>query len=77
VRISIGNKAIDEFTLTPKRQVLKKIPITAAQFGADDLVELRIDVDKTFVPAMLAASNNKDPRELGVRVFHVFVQPVS
>src|SRR5262245_39798949 len=78
VRISIGNKAINEFTLTPKRPVLKKIPITAAQFGSEDLVELRIDVDKTFVPALVAAAGtSKDPRELGVRVFHVFIQPVS
>jgi len=77
VRITVGDRVVDEFTLTPKRQVLKKIPITAAQFGADDVVELRIDVDKTFVPALLPASTSKDPRELGVRVFHAFVQPVS
>jgi len=77
VRIIVGDRVVDEFTLTPKRQALKKIPITAAQFGTDDLVELRIDVDKTFVPALLPASNSKDPRELGVRVFHAFVQPVS
>jgi hypothetical protein len=77
VRISIADQLVNEFTLTPKRQVLKKIPISAAQFGTEDLVELKIDVDKTFVPALLAASNNKDPRELGVRVFHVFIQPVS
>ena len=77
VRISIGDRTLDEFTLTPKRQVLKKCPISAAQFGGDDVVELRIDVDKTFVPALLAASNSKDPRELGVRVFHAFIQPVS
>jgi hypothetical protein len=77
VRISIGDRTIDEFTLTPKQEVLKKIPISAAQFGTEDLVELRLDVDKTFVPALLAAANSKDPRELGVRVFHAFVQPVS
>jgi hypothetical protein len=77
VRITVGDRVVDEFTLTPKRQVLKKIPITAAQFGAEDVVELRIDVDKTFVPALLPASTSKDPRELGVRVFHAFVQPVS
>jgi hypothetical protein len=29
-------------------------------------------VDKTFVPSAINASN-KDPRELGVRVFHAFV----
>jgi hypothetical protein len=36
------------------------------------MAELRLVVDKTFVPVRLSPSNN-DPRELGVRVFHVFV----
>jgi len=36
---------------------------------------LRIGVDKTFVPALVPASTNKDPRELGVRVFHAFIEP--
>ena len=77
VTISIGDQAITSFALMPKHQELRKIRITAAQFGATDVVELKLDVDKTFVPALLAASTNKDPRELGVRVFHAFVQPVS
>jgi len=77
VTVSVGDRPISEFTLTPKQQVLKKIPISAAQFGSDEVVEVRLDVDKTFVPALLAASTSKDPRELGVRVFHAFVQPVS
>ena len=33
------------------------------------MAELVISVDKTFVPAVLVAGS-KDPRELGVRVFH-------
>jgi hypothetical protein len=31
-------------------------------------------VDKTFVPALMNTAS-KDPRELGVRVFHAFVLP--
>jgi len=77
VTVSVGDQVITEFTLTPRQQLLKKIPIAATQFGPDEVVELKLDVDKTFVPALLAASNNKDPRELGVRVFHAFSQPVS
>ena len=38
------------------------------------MAELVISVDKTFVPAVVNASS-KDPRELGVRVFHAFVDP--
>jgi hypothetical protein len=39
------------------------------------MAELRIAVDKTFVPALQPNPTNKDPRELGVRVFHAFVEP--
>ena len=39
------------------------------------MVELHISVDKTFVPALIPAANSKDPRELGIRVFHAFVEP--
>jgi hypothetical protein len=39
------------------------------------MAEVQLEVDKTFVPALIPAANSKDPRELGVRVFHVFVQP--
>ena len=39
------------------------------------MVELRIAVDKTFVPALIPTANSKDPRELGIRVFHAFVEP--
>ena len=54
---------------------MRRIPLTAAQLGSGDMVELRIEVDKTFVPALLPASTNKDSRELGVRVFHCFIEP--
>jgi hypothetical protein len=39
------------------------------------MVELQIGVDKSYVPALTPGANSKDPRELGVRVFHAFVDP--
>jgi hypothetical protein len=75
VQVSIGGQVVGRFTVTPKQQALHKIPLTADQMGTVDMVELQIDVDKSFVPAQLAASGSKDPRELGIRVFHAFVQP--
>jgi hypothetical protein len=77
VQVSLGGTIIDQFTVTPKQQLLKKMPIAAAQFGRADMVELQLDVDKTFVPALIPASNSKDPRELGIRVFHAFIQPIQ
>jgi hypothetical protein len=29
------------------------------------------------VPALIPAAKNRDPRELGIRVFHAFVEPQS
>ena len=41
--------------------------------GDNELSELQITVDKTFVPAVVTGGTSKDPRELGVRVFHAYV----
>jgi len=51
------------------------VPLSAAQMGASDTVEVRIGVDRTFVPATMPGSGSKDVRELGVRVYHAFVEP--
>jgi hypothetical protein len=75
VRLTIGGQPIDDFSIAPGQPLLRKIPIKAAQLGADDMVELQIAVDKTFVPSLLPASNSKDPRELGIRVFHAYIDP--
>lgn len=52
-----------------------KIPLPAAALGDGDMVELRLVVDQTFVPALEPGAQSNDPRELGARVFHAFVQP--
>ena len=48
-----------------------KLP--SAQMGREDMAELQIVVDPTFVPAFASAWASDDTRELGVRVFHAFV----
>jgi hypothetical protein len=75
VQISVGDKLIDDFVLLPGPRQLHKVTLTADQLGAGDMVDLKLSVDKTFVPAQVPAANSKDPRELGVRVFHAFIEP--
>ena len=75
VTLTLNEQQIDQFQVKPEEQTLRKIPLTADQFGTADMVELKIGVDKTFIPALMNASSNKDPRELGIRVFHAFVEP--
>ena len=74
VTVSLGDQVVDDFTLKPKEPQLRKIPLKASQLGSDDVSEIVISVDKTYVPAVVTTSS-KDPRELGVRVFHAFVDP--
>jgi hypothetical protein len=74
VKVTLGGEVVDSFTLQPKQPELRKIPLKASRLGDGDVAELVISVDKTYVPAVLVAGN-KDPRELGVRVFHAYIDP--
>jgi hypothetical protein len=73
VQIRLNGALINEFDLSPQVPVLRKVPMSAAQLGTAEMDQLEISVDKTFVPAAIPAANSKDPRELGIRVFHAFV----
>lgn len=74
VTVSLGDEVIDTFQVSTPDEAIRKIPIKSAQFGPNDVVMIRIAVDKTFVPA-LAQPGSRDSRELGIRVFHAFVEP--
>ena len=74
VTLTIGGQTLDTFNVG-KEQLLRKTAITAAQLGTADMVELHLQVDKTIVPASLPGGKSRDSRELGVRVFHAFVEP--
>ncbi len=76
VRVMLGGQMADEFTVAPDAErVLRKIMLPAAGMGDQEMTELAITVDKTFTPAQISGANSKDPRELGVRVFHAYVDP--
>jgi hypothetical protein len=77
VTVTVGGQTIDSFTIQPKQELIRKPTITAAQLGAGDVVDVKITVDKTYIPAVVTGGANRDPRELGVRVFHAHVQPLS
>jgi hypothetical protein len=75
VEVRIGPSVIDSFALPPATRELRRVNVTAEQFGSSDTVEVTIAVDKTFVPRAVPELRSTDPRELGVRVFRAFVQP--
>jgi hypothetical protein len=67
VTLRIGDQVIGSFPASSKEKTLVTFPVTAAQFGTADVVELVVDVDRTFTPG------GSDSRELGIQVFHVYV----
>jgi len=74
IEVRIGDQLIGVAAITPEAATVQKLLVTAAQMGVGDMVELRLVADTTLVPALEAGSGNADARELGVRVFHAFVQ---
>jgi hypothetical protein len=75
VEIRLVDSIVDSFSLAAGQRELRRIPLTAAQFGTAETVDVIVSVDQTFVPASVAKLKSLDPRELGVRVFHAFVEP--
>jgi hypothetical protein len=75
VDVLVGDAVIDSFDLAAHQPMLRKVPLKAEQFGADNRVEMRIRVDRTFVPATIPELKNRDSRQLGVRVFRAYLEP--
>jgi hypothetical protein len=69
VTLKAGGETIGTFTADSRERTLMTFPVTAAQFGNGDMADITIEVDRTF------SGTGNDPRELGLRVFHAFVEP--
>jgi hypothetical protein len=76
VEARIGQAVVDSFMLAPGATELRRMEIPAEQLGGAETIEMTISVDKTFVPAAIPTLKSADPRELGIRVFRVFVEPM-
>jgi hypothetical protein len=75
LEVRIGDQVIATVPVRGDEAPVHRLPLTAAQLGAADMVELKLVTDKTLVPALEQGSGSSDSRELGARVFHAFVQP--
>ncbi len=72
--ITVGDQVLTTVPLSASENPVRTYTITATQLGQGDMVEMKFAADKTFVPALDASMKSGDPRELGVRVFHAFIQ---
>jgi hypothetical protein len=69
VTLTVGGQPVGTFTADNREKKMLTFPISAAQLGTGDMAELVINVDRSFSPG------GGDTRELGIRVFHAFVEP--
>jgi hypothetical protein len=69
VTVRVGTGQIGTFKADFKDKRLLTFPIAAAQFGPNDMSEITLECDKTFTPG------GSDRRELGIRVYHAFLEP--
>ncbi len=71
VSVYLGSQSVATFAADNKDPVLRRIPLRADQLGTADMVELRLVVTPSFVPVAIGAG--QDVRELGIRIYHLFV----
>jgi hypothetical protein len=75
VDVRLGDQSLAVIPVNANDAPVRKINLTAAQMGSGDMVEIRLVANRTFVPALEPGAKSSDTRELGVRVFHAFIQP--
>ena len=75
IQVVVNGQAVDEFTLGVEERTLRRAGLKAAQLGDSEMAELQIRVDRSWTPAQVPEARSTDKRELGVRVFHAFVDP--
>lgn len=73
VNVYLGSQNVATFTADNKDPLLRRIPLRADALGDTDMAELRLVVEPSFVPSAIGAG--QDIRELGIRIYHLFVDP--
>jgi hypothetical protein len=74
VDVRMGDRSLAVIPVGAGDAAIHKIPLSTADLGTSDMVEIRLVANRTFVPALEPSTKSSDTRELGVRVFHAFVQ---
>ena len=73
VTVSLGDQVLQSFVAEAAGRHRLRIPLSADALGNEDIAEIQITVDRTFVPANLLV-DSRDARELGIQVYHAAVE---
>ena len=72
--LAVGDRVFRELTIDTNGVRYHVEEISAADMGIEDVVELELRVEPTFVPARVR-DDSRDTRELGVRVYYLYFEP--
>ncbi len=70
----IGDRVLETIEVRTAEVTDLEVPVAAADFGPGREAVLTIKVNKTFAESARAPGRGRDPRELGVRVYNVFLE---
>ena len=74
--LSIGDRVLHSFVVDAARRNQLAVSLPAAELGADDVTELQLTVDRTFVPAELVPRLT-DRRRLGILVLQASIETAA
>ena len=71
--MSVGNNVGITFPIEGPQVYLEKVRVKAADLGDEEWTDLRLSMNRSFVPKDLDPPLNSDDRELGFNVYHLYV----
>ena len=71
VTLKAGDNVIDTFPITSNMPFMKKYTVAQNLLGTGKMLEIKVEVDRTFTPAQDKVS--PDTRELGLRVYEIYL----
>ena len=66
-RCYVNGSKLDSFNVETAEPFVQKYKVDAASLGTNGTVEVKLEVDQTFVPSQ------SDKRELGLRVYCLYL----
>ena len=75
ITLYLNDQPLESWQLTSSEDFLRKITIKKDKLGKNNWIDIRIEVDKVFIP--VEHGKGEDTRELGVKVYNLLLKPTS
>ena len=70
--VSVDGHEIETFSISSNQPVMKKYDVPKSMLGNEKMVDVKLAVDKSFIPASVEKAS-RDTRDLGVRVYQLYL----